>query len=72
VKENVKKAAEDFFSDKSHERKSLVHITRDGQCFDEWHDANEHSKTLGNLPEDRHIEEVKRSDVEVKEIKKGK
>ena len=49
----------------------VYHATRDGQCFENWHDANEHSKTLGNTEADRHIEEIKRADCEVKESKKA-
>jgi hypothetical protein len=63
-------AAQVFFSDKSHAHKNLVHITRDGQTFYEWHDANEYSKTLGNSEDDRKIEEVQRKDVTVEEVKK--
>jgi hypothetical protein len=60
-----------FFSDKSHASKNVVFITRDGQSFYEWHDANEHTKSLGNSDDDRKIEEVQRKDVPIEEVKKS-
>jgi len=35
-----------------------LHVTTDGQCFKEWHDANEHGKTIGS----RELLLVKRND----------
>lgn len=63
-------AAELFFSDKNHSKQDKVFITRDGQPFYEWHDANEHSKTLGSNEADRKIEEIQRKDVTIEEVKK--
>ena len=38
----------------------LYHVTADGQCFNSWHDANEHSKYLGV----RELVEISRRDCE--------
>jgi hypothetical protein len=47
-------------------------VTDDGQCFKTWHDANEHSKTIGV----REVVTIKRGDCEIEEEvgtgKKGK
>jgi hypothetical protein len=50
-----------------------LHVTRDGQCFEKWHDANEHSKTLGSTADDRLVEKVKRDDAseEIAELESG-
>ncbi len=36
----------------------LYQVTNDGQCFGSWHDANEHSKTIG----EREVSEISRED----------
>jgi hypothetical protein len=60
TKADLKKIADKHFQDNlSH---NLYYVTADGQCFTNWHDANEHSKTVGN----RTIEEFKRENAKVK------
>lgn len=54
----------------SNKNTELLHVTSDAQCFENWHDANEHSKTIGSTENDRNIVEVKRSEVIVTEVKK--
>ena len=70
MNELVKKSAQLHFDSNPNAEK--YHVTKDGQCFENWHDANEHSKTLGSTSEDREIVEVKRSDLEKTEIEKPK
>ena len=55
----------------SNPKVDVLHITRDGQSFEQWHDANEHSKSLGASEDDRKIEEVQRKDVPIEEVKKS-
>src|SRR5690349_556821 len=56
TKEELKaKAAERFKQNPSHQE---YHVTVDGQCFTDWHDANEHSKVL----RERTIELIKRDE----------
>lgn len=70
MNEVIKKSAAEHFA--SNAKVDLFFVTRDGMCFEKWHDANEHSKSLGTEAADREVLEVKRSDVEVEEPKKGK
>ena len=58
---DVKKSAAEHFAVNPDVEK--FHVTSDGQCFKEWHDANEHSKTIGKSEEDRKITIVKRDEV---------
>ena len=64
MNELIKKSAAESFA--ANPKINMLHVTRDGMPFEKWHDANEHSKTLGTTAEDRKLEEVLRSDVEVK------
>lgn len=74
MKEKLLEAAKSCFE--TNTKDELYHITADGQCFTKWHDANEHSKVIG----DRKIVVIDRKDVEDKkaevvepiEPKKGK
>jgi hypothetical protein len=50
------KAAADCF--KANPKDETYHVTDDGQCFGNWHDANEHSRHIGV----REVVEIKRSD----------
>lgn len=60
--EETKKSAAEHFAANPTDKKYFV--TRDGQCFKTWHEANEHSKTLGATEADRKVEEIDRADVE--------
>lgn len=62
----IKKSAAEHFA--SNPNVNLFFVTRDGMCFEKWHDANEHSKTLGTEAADREVLEVPRT--EVTEVKK--
>ncbi|HRF80172.1 MAG TPA: hypothetical protein PL070_08800 [Flavobacteriales bacterium] len=52
----IKAAAEVF---NSNEKLELVHVTADGQCFANPHDANEHAKRMG--PHSRQVEPMERT-----------
>ncbi len=58
MEELKKSAAKHFQANPAHD---VYHVTKDGQCFVKWHDANEHSKTIKN----RDIAVIKKSDVTV-------
>ena len=60
----IKKSVAESFA--ANPKVNMFYVTRDGMAFEKWHDANEHSKTLGATAEDRKLEEVLRSDVEEK------
>jgi hypothetical protein len=60
TKQELRKIADKHFADNP--THNLYYVTADGQCFLNWHDANEHSKTLGN----RTVEEFRREDAKVK------
>jgi hypothetical protein len=57
TKEKLYQSAQRHFD--ANEKDNLYYVTDDGACFLSWHDANEHSKTLGV----RAIEEISREGV---------
>ena len=61
-KEEIKASAKKHFDSNADHKKYFV--TVDGMCFPHWHDANEHSKVLGN----RTIEEVDREGTKTKSV----
>lgn len=58
MEELKKSAAKHFAANPGHD---VYHVTKDGQCFVKWHDANEHSKSI----KQRDIAVIKRGDVSV-------